>query len=750
MPFTSAVRPGTRFRAGGAAVLRTELAPMPFRKLLPLLVLLSATAAFAGVAPRSPIPDFTFVHCSDIHVPPGVTRKTGPAGGPQFGSAEVVAQIKTLAAPIELKPYRVTVPAPSFSIATGDLTEFGGLNGWWDQYLELWRGAPFPTYHVSGNHDSTWASQRYQIRKLHGGAFYSFDYANCHFIGWDSASVQDPRPSFGEEELNWLRRDLKRISKSTPVFLYCHHPIDSGELASLHERDRLLDVLRPYNLALLVVGHGHRVQHRVVAGVDQVMGGSTFGDAPGYSIVSVKDGILRVAYRRGWQAVPEQPVLEKPLPLRSDYPTIRIREPRDGATLEGPMARFRVTVDRRDLTAGSWTADDEKGRAGELVRRGDTWQAEVDTRDWEPGAHYVRFTFQAPGGRSYQKTTRLYTADPERRILWRAQLRGSGRGTPAVDGGLLLVPGQDGVLYALDRATGKQRWTFRTGGEILARPLPHDGRIYFGSGDTRFYCLDRRGRLLWSREIGHPVYSGAAVAADRIIVAANNGRVYAFNAAGDRVWECAVPQYSIESRPWVSHDQSRVIYGSWDGYVYCLDPKDGAVKWRTQGVGSKAALPGVARYYAPADAAPVQVGNRIWVADRAFRLSILNAATGEVISDDREVSSTALSEDGQSVYLRGSTGNLRKVSAGGATIWSVPARTNVLPSAPVERSGIVYSATPTGMLIAFEAATGQQLWSYQCTPRLYVFADPVADGERVYVCGMDGSVTALRARQAQR
>lgn len=697
--------------------------------------------------PRSPIPDFTFIHCSDIHVPPGVDRKTGPAGGPQFGSAEVTAQIKTLTGPLELKPYRVSVPAPSFVIATGDLTEFGGLNGWWEQYQGLWRGAPFPVYQVCGNHDSTWASQRFQIRKLHGGPFYSFDQSGCHFIGWDSASVQDPRPSFGEEELNWLREDLKRVSKTTPVFLYCHHPIDGNEFASMYERDRLLDVLRPYNLVLLLVGHGHAVQHRVVAGVDQVMGGSTFGNAPGYGVVSVKDGILRVAYRRGWEAAPERAVLEKPLALRSDYPEIRIREPRDGATAKAETVRFRVSIDQEDVTAASWAADDEKGRTGELTRRrGDAWEAEVDTRDWERGCHYVRFTFQGRDGKSWQKTGRFYTADADGRVAWRAFLKGSGRGTPAVDGDLLLVPGQDGVLYALDRRSGRRRWTFATGGEILARPLPHDGRIYVGSGDTRFYCLDRRGRELWRQEIGHPVYSAAAVAADRIVVAANNGHIYAFNAAGEKLWENTVPQYSIESRPWVAHDQSRVFYGSWDGYVYCLDPKDGAVKWRTQGAGSKASLPGVARYYSPADAGPVQAGNRLWIADRMYRLSILNAATGAMLSEEKDVASTALSEDGQSVYLRGTTGNLRKVAANGTTLWSAPARTSFLPSAPTERDGVVFSNTATGTVIALDAGTGKQLWSYQCTPRLYVFSDPVSDGERVYVTGMDGTVTALRAR----
>lgn len=712
-----------------------------------LLALVSASAVLAGgKAEKSRIPDFTFIHCSDIHVPPGVQRHTtGPNGGPGFGSAEVVAQIKTLTAPIEMTPYHLTVPAPTFAIATGDMTEFGGLNGWWEDYLSLWKDAPFPVYHISGNHDSTWASQRFRLRQIYGAPFYSFNQSGCHFIAWDSASIQDPRPSFGEEELNWLRQDLKNLDKSTPVFLFCHHPIDGNEFASLYERDRLLDVLRPYNLVLLMVGHGHGVQHKVVAGVDQEMGGSTFGAAPGYAVVSVKDGVLRVAYRRAWSATPQQAVLEKPLPLRANYPEIRIDEPKDGATLSGGALRVRLRIDRPSMSC-AWLADDEKGRTGNLAQSGGAWEAAIDVSAWDPGCHYLRFTFKNAEGREFQRTGRLYIQDSERRVAWRTFMQGSGKGTPLITGDLLITGGQDGVLYAFERKSGKRRWSFKTGGEILAQPLVAEGRIYVGSGDTRFYCVGRGGKQVWSADIGHPVYSSAVNAGGKIVVAANNGHIYGFAPdTGEKLWECAVPQYSIESRPCVARDGSTVYFGCWDGYVYAVDSRDGSVRWRTQGVGSKASLPGVARYYAPADAGPVLADDRLWIADRLFRVSVLNASTGEVIGEDKAVSSTALSEDGRFVYLRGTDGNLRKVTPEGTPVWTAAARTSFLPSAPSERDGVVYSATATGQLIAFEASSGKRLWNYQCTPGLYVFSDPVSDGERVYVTGMDGSVTAFRA-----
>src|SRR5204862_7883975 len=122
---------GRRWRAGARRY------PARSRGMTALRCLVAAlAAAYLALGPAGgPVSDFTFIHCTDVHVPAGVSLRTGPAGGPRLGSAEVVAQIKTLTAPLRLVPYGVTVPAPEFAIVTGDLTEFGGLNGWWDDYL---------------------------------------------------------------------------------------------------------------------------------------------------------------------------------------------------------------------------------------------------------------------------------------------------------------------------------------------------------------------------------------------------------------------------------------------------------------------------------------------------------------------------------------------------------------------------------------------------------------------------------------
>jgi polyvinyl alcohol dehydrogenase (cytochrome) len=89
------------------------------------------------------------------------------------------------------------------------------------------------------------------------------------------------------------------------------------------------------------------------------------------------------------------------------------------------------------------------------------------------------------------------------------------RSQPALAGGGLYVGSQDGVVYALDRATGCVRWTFQAGGEvrsgIVISPWTAGDRTakpiaYFGDLLGNVYAVDaRHGALIWRlRPDTHP------------------------------------------------------------------------------------------------------------------------------------------------------------------------------------------------------------------------------------------------------
>jgi outer membrane protein assembly factor BamB len=61
----------------------------------------------------------------------------------------------------------------------------------------------------------------------------------------------------------------------------------------------------------------------------------------------------------------------------------------------------------------------------------------------------------------------------------------------------------DNKVYALDAATGEERWSFFTGGPVRLAPTIWKNRVFVGSDDGFAYCLNAaNGRLVWKKRGG--------------------------------------------------------------------------------------------------------------------------------------------------------------------------------------------------------------------------------------------------------
>jgi len=130
---------------------------------------------------------------------------------------------------------------------------------------------------------------------------------------------------------------------------------------------------------------------------------------------------------------------------------------------------------------------------------------------------------------------------------------------PVTAGGLVFVSGPDGVVRALDVATGKPRWKAYTGGAVRIPPTIWKGRAYVGSGDGWVYAFEARtGRLLWRFR---------AAPAQRKIP----------------VYDSLLSTWPAASGVLVEDGVAYVAAGivNYDGtYVYALDAATGRVKWQ--------------------------------------------------------------------------------------------------------------------------------------------------------------------------
>jgi len=159
--------------------------------------------------------------------------------------------------------------------------------------------------------------------------------------------------------------------------------------------------------------------------------------------------------------------------------------------------------------------------------------------------------------------------------------------SPTVHRGLVIVGSANGTLYAIEAATGQEKWRFKTGGRIRSTPKVHQKRVYFGSWDHHLYALDvEDGKQIWRFDTGGIVQASPAFGDGRVYIGSRNPRVFALDAAtGKPVWE-----FEHTDGSWVESSGvylDGVLYmGSSDALtLFAFDGATGDVKWKYRTVG---------------------------------------------------------------------------------------------------------------------------------------------------------------------
>ncbi|RMF75390.1 MAG: metallophosphoesterase [Planctomycetota bacterium] len=159
-----------------------------------------------------------------------------------------------------------------FGVSLGDLV--GNNLALFEPLNEVNGTIGLPWYYVIGNHDLNFdaaddARSDETFERVYGPTYYSFDYADVHFVVLDNVHWTGPRDGergryvglFGARQLAWMENDLKHVPREKLVVCMFHIP-----LASVDDRDAFLDVLgdRPRQLSL--AAHWHRQGHVDVSG----------------------------------------------------------------------------------------------------------------------------------------------------------------------------------------------------------------------------------------------------------------------------------------------------------------------------------------------------------------------------------------------------------------------------------------------------------------------------------------------------
>jgi outer membrane protein assembly factor BamB len=173
------------------------------------------------------------------------------------------------------------------------------------------------------------------------------------------------------------------------------------------------------------------------------------------------------------------------------------------------------------------------------------------------------------------KGGRLVAVDLVRgQVRWSVDLATSF--APVTGNGLVFVSGED-MLTALD-ADAQVRWRLPMPGGFSAPLFWDTGWLIAGATSGDVLCIRAAdGHVLWTKHVGSPLGARASIAADRVYLPLNDGRLVALTLPdGEPVW---ARQLGDTPGPALVLEE-RLFVGSKDKFFYCLSTKNGDRKWR--------------------------------------------------------------------------------------------------------------------------------------------------------------------------
>jgi outer membrane protein assembly factor BamB len=285
-----------------------------------------------------------------------------------------------------------------------------------------------------------------------------------------------------------------------------------------------------------------------------------------------------------------------------------------------------------------------------------------------------------------------------------------------------------GVVYCLDRRSGRVRWTFDDDGAMkhtYSTPFLANGWLYIGEGMhgndlCKMYCLDAAtGRKVWEFITGGHIESSPCVAGGAVFFGSGDDGLYCLDAlTGAKRWQFH-GQWHVDVRPVV--EEGRLYAGSGVSRlnrtteIFCLDASDGRPLWRTP-------------TELPVWGSPLLAGSQVFFGTGTGRLTVsaeppekpagallcADAATGRIRwtcgVEDALFASPAV--DAERVYFGARDGRCYGLDRrDGRRLWQQELGSPIV-TRPALMEGRLYVAASGGKVCCLQTVDGRPLWTF--------------------------------------
>jgi len=266
-------------------------------------------SSLAELDPKEMKGELTFAQISDSHM-----------GFNKPANTDVVGTLKAAVDKINALKKK-----PEFLLHTGDISHLARPEEF-DTVDQILKGAVAKdVFFVPGEHDVIGDDGKQYLERYgkstNGGGWYSFDKKGVHFVGL--VNVMNLKAgglgTLGQEQLEWMEKDVKSLSASTPIIVFAHIPLWSVYPQwgwGTEDSAQALGYLKRFGSVTVLNGHIHQTMQKVEGNVTFHTAASTAfpqpepgkADSPGPMKVPAEQlrsllGITDVRFKRGKHAL---------------------------------------------------------------------------------------------------------------------------------------------------------------------------------------------------------------------------------------------------------------------------------------------------------------------------------------------------------------------------------------------------------------------------------------------------------------
>ena len=239
-------------------------------------------------------------------------------------------------------------------------------------------------------------------------------------------------------------------------------------------------------------------------------------------------------------------------------------------------------------------------------------------------------------------------------VSWKKDLNKNIPASIEASNNRIFAASEDGDIYCFD-LEGNKLWEYGTGETIISKPAAERDILLAAAIEGDLFAINaNNGNVIQVIGLGEPLVSQLIIVdaenqgskTKGVVAGTSKGELYCYDIYTlENIWENNSAKDAVITLP--LYVKNRIIYGSSDGYLYCIDARSGILNWKWKDKSSN---------YSFAGCSPVSNGKYVYLSSTGNYIYAIDLLLGTVIwktKDYKSWESLGISNDNEKLLIKG-------------------------------------------------------------------------------------------------